>query len=471
MAANNAAQKKAKGKFALVLTGSTARGAAHIGALWALEEAGVKPEVLIGTSAGALIGALYGAYGGEVQAVKETYYRIATKKSWQHFLDLDFQGLKAGLSYPGEARGLARGQVLFDTLRYETALGRKGFQHLDLDLFILAVDLNTGQEVVFSRYLEEDHPFGSQEVPFQLFAKTPHDLERVNVATAVRASCALPVLFKPVSVGHYALVDGSLRESTALRLAASLPEVTNILWLALGYAGQTRDDFNRLSLAAIAAQAWAIAAHQQFDAHTADPLFQGKHVRIINLGLFNVTSADIGKTQELVESARRTLKAIFAQENLQTDGSFSSERFFTEQEWAESLAGQERWKVVVNANGNDIIAVTDQQAPVVQEMSWEFEEYLQQQGEKRIHEALPISVVEWLWEEADRGLGLGLTWFFFCKFAAQAWGDFKAGVRWLYQHAFIDRAVQGLDRVGTAATLWVLDRFSRAPKTSEEPEA
>jgi len=422
-----------QGKLALVLTGDAARGAAHIGALLAMQQVGLKPDFMVGVSAGALIGALYAAYGLDAEKVKEVYYKIARTKSWQDLTDIDFAAIHRGLFQPSEVQGLVKGQALFDTLRQETALGRQGFQHLGTDLFILATDLNTGKEVVFSRYTEEENPFGEAGVP-NLYARSAQDLEKVNVATAVRASMSIPGLFQPVKLGGKCLVDGRLRKDAALRLAALLPDVTNILCLDLGYADQLLDDFGRQSFAAVMTQALAVATAPQWDVHTADPVLANKHVRIINPGIFKVAAGELSKTQEMVESARRTLTDILSQEHFQEEGQFSAAALFGKngRTWTAAFSDAERWTVEVSKSRNDLIALTDKKSPIVQEMSWEFDEYLEKAGESRLQEALPISVNEWSWESARKSLGGQFTWFFFANFVKDAARKIGQGIRWAY---------------------------------------
>lgn len=459
-----------RGKLAVVLSGSAARGAAHIGALGALEEAGLRPQVIVGVSAGALIGALYAACDQEISQVKEKYYALVAEKSWQDLSDVDFQGLLRGWTQPGEVRGVLQGQVLFDLLRHHTPIQGKGFQHIGMDLYILAVDLNTGQEVVFSRYTQESHPWGEGPPPFRLFARGASDLERVNIATAVRASCATPLLFQPVALDSMSLVEGSLREGYALRLAASLPEVTDILWVNLGYAGRIRDDFNRQSLFSIAFQAFSVASRDQFDLHTADPLFAGKHVRIVNPGLFNIVPAEIGKTQEMVESTRRTFREILNCPAAQSEGRVSREALFggNGDIWRQALIPPERWQVEASVGGHDLIAIVDCQSPALKEMSWEFDEYLEQIHERKLQEALPLSVSEWAWSEAQKNLRGRLVWFFFANFIKYGWALLRRGLAWIYQNLGLRKGLEALGQGVATGLLSVLNLCKKGLQTPWE---
>lgn len=459
-----------RGKLAMVLTGNAARGAAHIGALWALEEAGLYPDVIVGSSAGAVIGAMYATCDREVSQVKEKYYALAAENSWQDLSDIDFEGLLRGWTQPHEVRGLLRGQALFDLLRHQTSIQGKGFQHVDMDLYVLAVDLKTGQEVVFSRYTQEDNPWGGEAAPVHLFARNAQDLERVNIATAVRASCATPLLFQPVVLGDLSLVEGGMRESYALRLAASLPEVTDILWVNLGYAGQVRDDFSCHGLLAMAFQAFSIASRDQFDLHTADPRFAGKHVRIINPGLFNIVPAEIGKTQEMVESTKRTFREILRCLADQSQGLMAREALFggNGARWQQALTPPERWRVEVSLGGHDLIAVIDCQSPALQEMSWEFDEYLEQSHEKKLQEALPISASEWGWAEASKSLGSRLVWFFFANFVKHGGTLLGQGLAWVCRKLALKEGLEAVGRVVANGLLGVLNLCKKGFATAWE---
>lgn len=77
-------------RFSLSLSGGGARGAAHVGVLKALEEEGLKPAALSGTSAGAFVAALY-AYGISVEELEQWVYWLARNGMW--YVDVDFLGI------------------------------------------------------------------------------------------------------------------------------------------------------------------------------------------------------------------------------------------------------------------------------------------------------------------------------------------------------------------------------------------
>jgi NTE family protein len=157
----------AKQKFALALGGGAARGWAHIGILRGLSEAGLEPEIVVGTSIGAIVG---GHYASGRLDILEDFARGLTRRRVFSFLDLSVSG-----------SGLIAGQRLFD--RFEEHLRGLKIEDLPPRFAAIATDLSTGQEVW---------------------------LRRGNVIDAVRASSAIPGIVKPVSVNGRWLVDGCL---------------------------------------------------------------------------------------------------------------------------------------------------------------------------------------------------------------------------------------------------------------------
>ncbi|MBB2941040.1 NTE family protein [Actinoplanes lutulentus] len=152
-------------KIGLALGGGSVRGAAHVGVLDVLDRAGLQPSVITGTSAGALVGALYAAGQAPSEILK-----LAQTLRW------------ARLVRPGRTR-----KALFETSKLgvflEAALGNATFEDLKLPFAAVACDLATGEEVV---------------------------MREGSVAQAVMASAAVPGVFPPVDRDGLMLVDGSL---------------------------------------------------------------------------------------------------------------------------------------------------------------------------------------------------------------------------------------------------------------------
>jgi len=157
----------AKAKIGLALGGGAARGWAHIGVLRALEAAGIKPDIIVGTSIGAVVGSCYAA--GHLDAIEE-FARELTRRRIFGYLDFNFAGT-----------ALINGQRLCD--RLERQLGELHIEELDPHFTAVATELGTGHEIWLSRG---------------------------RLADAVRASYALPGIFRPVKINGRWLFDGAL---------------------------------------------------------------------------------------------------------------------------------------------------------------------------------------------------------------------------------------------------------------------
>jgi len=161
----------------LALGGGAARGFAHIGVIQVLEEAGIRPDLVIGTSAGSLVAALYasGKSGTELASLAQS---------------MD-EGAIADWAFPG--RGLIRGEALARYVREHT--GGLRIEQMKLPLGIVATDLDNGQGIVF----------------------------RVgDPGVAVRASSAVPAVFQPVRIGAREYVDGGLVAPVPVRYARQM---------------------------------------------------------------------------------------------------------------------------------------------------------------------------------------------------------------------------------------------------------
>ncbi|MFM7534072.1 MAG: patatin-like phospholipase family protein, partial [Rubrivivax sp.] len=164
-------------RIGLALGGGAARGFAHIGVIQVLEEAGVRPDLVVGTSAGSLVAALYAAGRGAAELA-------------QLALTMD-EGAITDWSFPG--RGLIRGDALARFVREHTA-GRT-IEQMRLPLGIVATDLDSGEPILF---------------------------QRGDTGLAVRASSAVPAVFQPVRIGSREYVDGGLVSPVPVRFARQM---------------------------------------------------------------------------------------------------------------------------------------------------------------------------------------------------------------------------------------------------------
>ncbi len=163
----------------LALGGGAARGFAHVGIIQALEEAGIKPDLVVGTSAGSLVAAIYasGKNGAQLQQVAES---------------MD-EGAITDWTLPLFGRGVLRGEAL---ARYvHGQVDGRLIENMVIPLGIVATDLHTGQGILF---------------------------RRGDTATAVRASSAVPAVFQPVKIGAAEYVDGGLVSPVPARYARQM---------------------------------------------------------------------------------------------------------------------------------------------------------------------------------------------------------------------------------------------------------
>lgn len=164
-------------KIGLVLGGGAARGFAHVGVIKALEAQGVKPDLIVGTSAGAVVGALYAA-GNNGFALQ----KLAMQMQESEVSDW---------SLPD--RGLLRGKALQNFVN--RAVNQRPLEKLAIPFGVVVTDLHTGDMVVF---------------------------RSGNTGMAVRASSSVPGIFQPVSINGHEYVDGGLVSPVPVRVAKSM---------------------------------------------------------------------------------------------------------------------------------------------------------------------------------------------------------------------------------------------------------
>jgi len=171
-----------KKKIGLVLGGGGARGLAHIGVLKVLEREKVPVSVIAGTSMGGLIGATYAA-GIPPEEIEKEAHRVRKRKNQVKLLDLGFKG-------SGFIKGVRVYQYIAGMLGDNLT-----FDDLKIPLAMVAVDLNTGREVV---------------------------LKKGKVADAIRATISVPGVFSPFKLEQNRLVDGGISNNVPIDVARNL---------------------------------------------------------------------------------------------------------------------------------------------------------------------------------------------------------------------------------------------------------
>lgn len=190
-----------KPKIAFVGTGGAARGIAHLGVLKALEEFGVRPDIFVGASAGAIVAAAYGQ--GVPLDVLIDGFRMPWKRRHRgpRFHGIQFAGLPRArdLLDPGY---LLSGVFSID--RFERYLARhlpsNDFEKVKAHVLVTAVDIDRAERVVFGKGYD---------------SRTP-------ISQAVAASCCVPGIFRPYEITGRYHVDGEIARTLSADLAVAL---------------------------------------------------------------------------------------------------------------------------------------------------------------------------------------------------------------------------------------------------------
>src|SRR5271156_2114794 len=176
-------------KVAFVGSGGAARGLSHLGVLKACEELGIEPEIFVGASAGALVGATYG------QDIPLDVILDGYRLPWRRRHRGPRLHASTFLGAPRPRDLLAPGYLLsglfsLDRLQRYLAsyLPLNDFRQLPSQVFVTPVDLATGRRV----------------------ASGPAHGETVPVSQAVAASCCIPGLFRPYRIGGRYFLDGEV---------------------------------------------------------------------------------------------------------------------------------------------------------------------------------------------------------------------------------------------------------------------
>ncbi len=165
-------------KIALVLGGGAARGFAHIGVIRTLEQEKIPIDLIVGTSVGSLIGALYAGEGNSFE-LEWTAFSLEKENIFDY-----------GLMSAFTSMGIAKGEKLEEFVR--SKVKQENIEELRIPFAAVATDLNRGTRVV---------------------------LDRGSVAKAVRASSAIPGVFNPVSHQGLLLVDGGVVDNLPVAVA------------------------------------------------------------------------------------------------------------------------------------------------------------------------------------------------------------------------------------------------------------
>jgi NTE family protein len=182
--------RRGKPRIGVALGAGVARGWAHIGALRELTDMGITPDVIVGSSVGAVVGGCYAA--GRLDEL-EDFARSLTRRSVFNLVDVSFRG-----------GGLMGGDRL--RARLESAMGQQRIENLPIRFVAVATEMRTGHEIW---------------------------LKGGPITDAMRASYALPGIFEPVKIGGRWLYDGAIINPVPVNVARAFG-ADWVLALAIG---------------------------------------------------------------------------------------------------------------------------------------------------------------------------------------------------------------------------------------------
>lgn len=247
-------------RIGLALGGGAARGFAHVGVIAVLEEAGLKPQLVVGTSAGSLVAALYasGKTSAQLQQTALNMEEVAIT-DWM---------------LPIFGRGMFRGDAL---ARYVNDLvANRTLENMAIPLGIVATDLNSGQAVLF---------------------------QRGDTGTAVRASSAVPAVFLPVKINGREYVDGGLVSPVPVRFARQMgADIVVAVDISSPPENNPAGDTLQILLQTFAIMGKSI---NQYELRDADV--------VVRPSLTGLKSADFSARQRAIDAGRAAMLAALPQ--------------------------------------------------------------------------------------------------------------------------------------------------------------
>lgn len=244
-------------RIGLALGGGAARGFAHVGVIQVLEEAGLRPSLVTGTSAGSLVAAMYasGKSGAQLQQVAETMEEAAI----------------ADWTLPIFNRGMLRGEALARYVNRQVS-GRL-IENMPMPLGIVATDLHNGKSVLF---------------------------QRGDTGMAVRASSAVPAVFQPVRISGRDYVDGGLVSPVPVRYARAMgAELVIAVDISNEPEGNPASDTLDILLQTFSIMGKSINSFELRDADV-----------VVRPALLGVGSSDFGARRRSIEAGRVAMTAL-----------------------------------------------------------------------------------------------------------------------------------------------------------------
>lgn len=262
-----------KPTVALVLSGGAARGFAHIGVLKVLEANGIRPDLIVGTSAGSIVGALY-AGGLNARDIEKLAYHL----DWSLLGDLTIPGL-------GFIGGNRIEELVNEKLRYQS------IEALPIPFAVVATEVQTGRRTVFNRG---------------------------NPGKAVRASASLPGIFSPVLINGRYYTDGGLVSPLPV-LAARQMGADIVIGVDVMYRPSDSALWNPLSMLF---QAFLIAAYRltEIEGESADLVITPSIPSTSGQYFFSARAMLIEIGEQAAAEALPKIKALVSHRGTATSG-------------------------------------------------------------------------------------------------------------------------------------------------------
>lgn len=266
-------------QYACLFGGGAIRGAAYCGTVKAMEEIGINPDIVAGSSVGSIIAGLL-AVGYSAEELREVFLQV----NFELFRDLQFA--------LGPQFAISKGEVFLEWIRdliekkYYGDKYKKGthkavtFSDLEKDLVIITTDLSSFECKEFSK----------QETP---------DFE---IATAIRISCSMPGLMKPIEYNNRVLVDGDLQKGSPMwKLSKNLqPENLRILEFRLegNFEGNDKNSIEYIN--SIYSYATSVATSFIIDVYNKNDKYD---YIVINTGDINIVDFNLAseKRENMME--------------------------------------------------------------------------------------------------------------------------------------------------------------------------
>ena len=299
-------------RLGLALSGGSIRGMSHIGALRALEEEGIKPDMIAGTSAGSIIAALY-ATGMSVDDIEKNILKHAPGMFDYDIACALASLIRIWLLFKGKPimEGLIKGDRIEQIMLKFTE--QKTIRQTNIPIAITATDINDGSDVIFSSH--------------SLRGSIKYDsiiCNNVLLAEAVRASIAIPSLFKPriISINgkERRLVDGGVVNNLPIDVLKSMG-AHKVLGVNLGYCGQKFehiDNIMEIGSQTVDVMAYHITKLRNRMSNVIELVYNDKSMNIpfnikrdivvMNPHIYDVSLLDTERIPECIERGYKAMK-------------------------------------------------------------------------------------------------------------------------------------------------------------------